>query len=124
MTPSNFANALDRMPQYLLIWEFHVRRGRENQFKIAYGPNGDWVQLFSKAQGFIRTELNHDLNHPRRYLTFDYWSSLQAYENFRQQHREQYTAIDQRCEGLTETEVPLGSFEIVAANSEGQGIRS
>lgn len=122
MTPSNFANADDRIPQYLLVWEFHVRSGCEDQFEIVYGPDGDWVQLFRKAEGFIRTELNHDLNNSRRYLTFDYWSSLQAYENFRQYYREQYTVIDQRCEGLTEREVALGSFEIVPVNRERQGI--
>lgn len=99
--------------QYLVVWEFQVRAGSEAQFEAIYGPSGDWVRLFSKADGFIRTELNQDLNNPRRYLTFDYWTSKAAYESFRQQSREAYSAIDHRCEGLTEKETALGTFESV-----------
>jgi heme-degrading monooxygenase HmoA len=95
---------------YLVVWEFQVPPGSEQKFEAIYGSTGDWVQLFSKAEGFIRTELNHDLNNPRRYLTFDYWSSKAAYESFRQQHQEEYAAIDRHCEGLTEKETALGIF--------------
>jgi heme-degrading monooxygenase HmoA len=100
--------------QYLTIWEFRVRAGCESQFEAVYRPNGEWVQLFVQAQGFIKTELNHDLNDPRRYLTLDYWSSKEAYETFREQYRAEYTALDQRCEGLTERETAVGIFERVA----------
>jgi heme-degrading monooxygenase HmoA len=100
--------------QYLTIWEFRVRAGCESEFESVYGPHGDWVRLFSKGQGFMRTELNHDLNDPRRYLTLDYWSSKEAYETFREQYRAEYTALDQRCEGLTERETAVGIFERVA----------
>jgi heme-degrading monooxygenase HmoA len=100
--------------QYLTIWEFRVRAGCESRFESIYGPDGDWVRLFSEAQGFVRTELIHDLNDRRRYLTLDYWSSKEAYETFREQYRAEYTALDQRCEGLTECETAIGIFERVA----------
>lgn len=96
---------------YVLVWEFHVRAGCESDFEEVYGPNGGWVRLFIKANGFLRTELNRDLENPRRYLTLDYWSSKEAYEFFRQQYREDYTELDRRCEGLTEKETALGEFE-------------
>ena len=88
--------------RHLTIWEFYVPSGSESQFETVYGPNGEWVQLFAQAQGFIKTELNHDLNDPRRYLTLDYWSSKEAYETFREQYRAEYAMLDQRCGGLTE----------------------
>jgi len=103
--------------QYLTIWEFHVRAGCESQFEAVYGPNGEWVQLFAQAHGFIKTELNHDLNDPLHYLTLDYWSSKEAYEIFREQYRTEYAVLDQRCEGLTEQETALGVFERVDAES-------
>jgi heme-degrading monooxygenase HmoA len=100
--------------QYLTIWEFRVRAGCENEFESVYGPRGDWVRLFSKVQGFIRTELNHDLNDRHRYLTLDYWSSKEAYETFRERHQAEYRTLDQRCERLTERETAVGIFERVA----------
>ena len=100
----------ERSGPYLLVWEFHVRPRRESEFETIYGPNGQWEQFFMKADGFIRTELNRDFNNPRRYLTLDYWTSKDAYEKFHEQHRAEYKAIDQRCEGLTERETPLGAF--------------
>ena len=104
--------------QYLTIWEFRVRAGCESEFQSVYGPHGDWVRLFSKAQGFIRTELNHDLNVRRRYLTLDYWRSKEAYETFREQYRAEYTALDQRCEGLTERETAVGVFKMADAGAQ------
>jgi heme-degrading monooxygenase HmoA len=96
---------------YLLVWEFYVRAGCESQFENLYGPGGDWIQLFTKADGFIKTELRRDVENSRRYLTLDYWSSKEVYESFRQQYREEYRKIDRRCEGLTERETALGAFE-------------
>ena len=101
--------------QYLIIWEFHLRAGCESQFEAVYGPNGEWVQLFAQAPGFIKTELKHELNDPLRYLTLDYWSSEKAYKIFRQQYQTEYAVLDQRCEGLTERETALGVYESVDA---------
>ena len=100
--------------RYLTIWQFHVRAGCETQFEASYGPLGDWAQLFTKAQGFIKTELDRDLNNSRRYFTLDYWTSKEVYESFRQQFQEDYLKIDQRCEGLTENETLIGEFQTVA----------
>jgi hypothetical protein len=50
---------------------------------------------------------------PRRYVTIDLWRTRQEYEDFRQQHADDYRQIDQRCEQMTEAEQALGTFERV-----------
>jgi len=98
---------------FLAIWEFYPHPGQEAAFARAYGPDGIWVQLFKKAEGYIGTDLIRDLNHSRRFLTLDYWRSRAAYDRFRAQHVSEYEAIDQQCEGLNEKEAALGMFERV-----------
>jgi heme-degrading monooxygenase HmoA len=96
---------------YLVAWEFRPREGAEKQFEVAYGPHGVWANFFAQGEGFIGTELNRDLNHPRRYLTLDLWVSKAAYDRFRSDHQKEYEAIDAQCEELTEKESELGQFE-------------
>jgi heme-degrading monooxygenase HmoA len=100
---------------YVAIWEFHPRPGQERAFAYAYGPDGPWVQLFRKADGYLGTKLMRDLNNPRRFLTLDYWQSRSAYEAFRAQNISEYESIDRQCEGLNEKELPIGSFERVSS---------
>ena len=102
---------------YLTIWEFRVKPGRDQQFERAYGPTGAWVHLFRTGDGYVKTELVRDLKQPGRYLTLDFWRSRTAYDRFREEHREEYEAIDARCEQLTETELHLGEFESITPPS-------
>jgi quinol monooxygenase YgiN len=96
---------------YLVAWEFRPKQGAEKRFETAYGPNGVWAKFFAQGDGFIRTELNRDLNNPGRYLTLDLWVSKADYDRFRSDHRREYQAIDAQCEELTEEETELGQFE-------------
>jgi heme-degrading monooxygenase HmoA len=104
--------------RYLIIWEFGVRPGMEGRFEEGYGPRGDWAQFFSRSEGYVKTELNHDLKDSRRYVTLDFWVSREAYENFRQQHASEYAALDQKFEELTEKELEIGKFERIPERSE------
>ena len=101
--------------RYLIIWEFRVRTGMEARFEKAYGPEGDWAHFFAQGEGYVRTELNHDLKDSQRYVTLDFWVSREAYENFRQQHASQYAALDQEFEKMTEKELEIGQFERVGS---------
>lgn len=98
--------------QFLVIWEFVVRPGKEQLFEQIYGPDGDWAQLFKKSCGYCGTNLTRDCHEPRRYLTFDFWESQDSYKKFKSQHAEEYKAIDVKCEALTETERELGKLII------------
>ena len=103
---------------YLIIWEFRVLAGMEARFEKAYEPRGDWARFFARDEGYVRTELNHDLKDGRRYVTLDFWVSREAYENFRQQHAAEYGALDQKFEELTEKELEIGKFERIRERSE------
>ena len=98
----------------VFIWEFRVKTGREAEFEQAYGPNGEWAELFRRGAGYLGTELLRDEADPRRYLTIDRWTSSAAYEAFRSQWADEYVRLDQRCEALTESEAALGSWTVEA----------
>ena len=98
--------------QYVVVWEFRVRRGREREFARQYGPRGDWAQLFRRGRGYVRTDLLRDREVNGRYLTVDVWASPAAYGAFRKKWRAEYAAIDERCEALTARERLIGHFEL------------
>jgi quinol monooxygenase YgiN len=99
------------MPGYACVWEFRVAPERAAAFEQAYGPAGDWVQLFRRSPGYLRSELHRDLRDPLRYLTVDYWESRAAAEAFRARFAPEYEALDTRCEALTRSETEIGRFE-------------
>ena len=101
--------------RYVSLWEFHVRPGVEQEFERVYGPEGDWVQLFRQGQGYIHTQFFRDANDSQRYLTVDIWASEPAYQKFRDEHAEEYRAIDQRCQDLTDKETCLGDFQMITS---------
>jgi heme-degrading monooxygenase HmoA len=95
---------------YTYMWEFRVKPGSEVAFEKAYGPTGDWANLFSRADGYLRTELHVDLEAVGRYVTVDFWKSQAAFQDFRSKFAEEFEELDARCEELTETESLMGSF--------------
>ncbi len=104
--------------RYLIIWEFRVRAGMEARFEEVYGPQGVWARFFARDEGFVKTELSHDLQVSQRYVTLDFWISREAYENFRQQQASQYGALDQEFEKMTEKELEIGKFERVGSTKK------
>ena len=91
--------------------------GHGGTLEKAYGPRGDWARFFARDEGYVRTDLNHDLKDGRRYVTLDFWVSRETYENFRQQHAAEYGELDQKFEELTEKELEIGKFERIANRS-------
>ena len=98
---------------YLVIWEFEAAADRESDFVAAYGPQGDWAQLFRQGVGYVRTELNRDLHTPRTYVVFDYWQSESHYEQFKVDFALPYRELDLKCEALTSRETHIGTFEVL-----------
>jgi quinol monooxygenase YgiN len=95
---------------FTYIWEYFVNEECRSEFEQAYGSDGDWVMLFSKADGYLGTELHQDISNLSRYITIDHWISIEARDNFRKQFAKEFDAIDQRCEQFTEKEVFIGDF--------------
>jgi heme-degrading monooxygenase HmoA len=100
---------------YVIIWKFAVKPGLENDFESVYGPNGTWAQFFRRGRGYLETELLRDTSAPGQYVTIDRWDSKAAYEEFKKRFADDYSAIDQECEVLTESETEIGTYERVAS---------
>lgn len=96
---------------FVYMWEYHVQEESIEDFEHAYGPHGDWVQLFKKGEGYLFTDLHRDVSNPQRYITTDYWESKEARDSFRIQFSKEFKALDHECESFTEQEVFLGDFE-------------
>jgi heme-degrading monooxygenase HmoA len=95
---------------YAIIWEFRTKPGQGQKFKAAYGPDGEWVRLFQKGTGYLKTELLQDATDDSRFVTIDYWQSQIAFKEFKSIHRTEYEEVDKRCEGLTAEERLIGCF--------------
>ena len=98
------------MGQYVCLWEFQARAGRQAEFERHYGPDGAWVTLFRQAPGHIETLLLRDRSQELRYVTVDRWASVDAYRAFRDEFSRQYDELDRLCHELTTHETPLGEF--------------
>jgi heme-degrading monooxygenase HmoA len=95
---------------FIVVWKFLVKPQHEIDFVRVYGESGDWVELFRKAPGYIRSELHCDVDTKHQYLTIDRWESEADYKKFRSVWASQYQAIDSKCEDWTQSETAIGEF--------------
>jgi len=98
---------------YVYVWAFQVKPHCKGQFERTYGPTGEWVRLFQKATGYLRTELLRDRAMPGRYLTIDYWDSETSHQQFRQEFDGDFRELDKQCQHLTESEQLIGHFALL-----------
>ena len=99
---------------FLVLWEYEVKSGSEKQFEDVYGPAGDWARLFRIHSHYRETRLLQDSFRSNVYLTLDFWTSRDAYEQFMSAHKTKYQAIDALGERLTASERRVGAYESVA----------
>src|SRR3712207_1258690 len=102
----------DHVSMYVILWRLRPVVGQESEFERAYGPSGEWAQLFGREDGYLGTEVLRRLEEgeSREYLTLDRWASRGAYEAFRARWSGEYRQLDRRLEELTDEEVFLGAF--------------
>lgn len=96
-----------------ILWSFRVRHDRIADFIRAYGPHGDWAQLFAKSPAYHGTQLLRDGPATQRYVTIDTWDSQRAFDEFKRQAHDPYMELDQRFEQFTEIEEHIGTFDVV-----------
>jgi heme-degrading monooxygenase HmoA len=94
-----------------LVFSYEVRDAAE--FERAYGPDGDWSQFFAGAGGYIGTELLRDVELPGRYLVIDRWDSVEDYNAFAAEHREEYMRRVDDTRFYYDQELRFGTFENV-----------
>jgi heme-degrading monooxygenase HmoA len=94
-----------------LVFSYEVR-DREG-FESSYGPDGEWDEFFRQGDGYIGTELLHDVEIPTRYLVIDRWESAEAYNAFATARREEYMRRVDDTRFLYEQELRFGTYENV-----------
>ena len=95
---------------YAIIWTYDIAPEHEAAFRAAYGANGDWAQLFARADEFIGTELLSDGD---RYATIDRWQSVAAFDAFQAEYGEAYRALDAKLAHLTRAQQRVGGFVVM-----------
>ncbi len=96
---------------HVRIWKFRPPADREEEFSLAYGPDGVWAALFGKAPGYLGTTLYRPGEPGGWWLTVDRWSSAADFEAFGHDFGEEYRALDAGLEGLAGEEEFVGGFE-------------
>ncbi len=96
---------------FCYVWEYQVRHEKIDAFLTHYGPQGTWVALFSRAHGYVSTQLVQDRSDPARFLTIDRWAATADHASFRKQFEPEFAELDSRCEALTVSETHLGDFD-------------
>jgi len=94
-----------------IVWEFRVREGREQEFEVLYNGEGLWAILFRSSPAYHGTKLLRDTDGTRRYMTIDRWHTMLDFQQFKSMFGNEYKAIDDKCEELTESERLVGVFD-------------
>lgn len=95
---------------FVVVWQFEIAEQKIAAFEAAYGPEGNWAQLFRKSPEYLGTELLRDAYVSGSYLTIDRWKSEGAYRSFRKEHDAAYEELDRACDALTERETRVGAY--------------
>lgn len=94
---------------FLRVWQYDVAVGREVDFERIDAADGDWARLFAASDGNLGTELYRCLGEPRRYITFDRFTSPEAWRRFVVEHGAEYAALDHTAEEITLSEQELAT---------------
>ncbi|SMD32567.1 hypothetical protein SAMN04488029_0915 [Reichenbachiella faecimaris] len=89
---------------YRVIWRYRVESERIKDFLKVYDSKGDWVQLFSKSPDYVKTELFCETETNQMFITIDYWTSKEAYQEFYKKHKKEVDLIDALGDNMTSLE--------------------
>ena len=92
---------------FIRVWDYQVPAQNVESFVAAYGADGPWIELFSRGQGYLGTELYREGPAGTRFLTIDRWVDEDHWRRFLDQHRHAYQSLDHRLEGLAASERAL-----------------
>lgn len=97
---------------FVVVWQFEIADDKIAAFEAAYGPDGQWAQLFRTSARHLGTELLRDAYAPGLYLTIDRWSSEDDFRAFRREHDKDYEVLDRSCDALTARETRIGAYTV------------
>ncbi len=98
----------------IILWEFTVREEHLQEFIRACGSHRAWANLFSRADGYLGTELLRSSTQPNLFLTIDRWESAASFEIFHERFGREYNELDARFAGHTTSEKRLRVFSETA----------
>ena len=98
---------------FCYVWSYIARPESLQVFRSAYGPDGDWAQLFRRDDAYIGTHLLAGHENPTQFMTIDFWTSRQAFMSFRERFSREFETIDKTMEGLTTLETHVGDFDVL-----------
>ena len=70
---------------FVVIWQFEVTEENQRGFEAAYGPEGEWAQLFRSSPITVGPNCCATPMF-RTYVTIDRWASEDAFRAFRKEH--------------------------------------
>jgi hypothetical protein len=96
----------------VIVREFVVAEGREEDFKKIFGPEGIWFELLRRSAEYLGTDCRLEVEAERQYRVLDYWLSHESFEDFRQRYQLEYEKFSRliASDGLVERETLIGSF--------------
>ena len=93
-----------------VMWQFEVKKGREEEFEKLYGADGDWTALNRRTRSYLGSSFLRDQNRSSRYLLIEYWSEALVYEQHLASRSPIIDAIETRRAELVDTMEPLGIY--------------
>jgi quinol monooxygenase YgiN len=93
-----------------VMWQFDVKKGREEEFKKLYGADGDWTTLNRRTRSYLGSSFLHDQNRSSRYVVIEYWSEMLVYEQHRSSRSALIAAIETRRAELVDAMEALGIY--------------
>ena len=93
-----------------VIWQFDVKKGREEEFEKLYGADGDWSALNRRTRSYLGSSFLKDQNRPGRYLLIEYWSEMLVYEQHRTSRSTMLDQIETRRAELVDAMEPMGIY--------------
>ena len=97
---------------YVIIWQFDVEPAQVAEFERVYGPSGSWAAFFGRSADYRGTRLFRDVAVPYRYLTFDHWTSKEAFQKFERENAAEYQSLDAGAAPLNIRERATGGLPV------------
>ena len=83
------------------VWTYVVPAEAAADFEREYGSGGAWAELFSRADGYLGTQLFRAVQAPDQYLTLDRFVDDRAWRSFLTAYGGEYAQLDARLARLT-----------------------
>jgi hypothetical protein len=92
---------------FVRVWDYEVPVRAQPAFRAGYPSQGDWTELFGRAEGYLGTELYRDADRHDHFLTVDRWRTERDWHAFRERFGADYAALDARFDGVATEERAL-----------------